>query len=498
MRGKTMNHLDTYNTKRVHKVNFILLFAITFLLVIPIVLARGVGDSIGIIIAGLVVIIISTGNYFLPIPAYVKGFIFALIPNLVVMLLFVIDGFALNKHYLIFLTIAMIALYFKKELILIFGIVLNILLFALYFLEPTNLLSIDDNLKGFITVIALVDGILIALYLLTKWGRDLVEESSKKELEAKELLDKLQDTFHTIEDGANKLDSTIGQFNKDISTIVESSELVLDSVQQMATAIQDEAESVSTVNESMGSSLEKTNQTIAISQNIVEKSEHMNGEVQAGWEKVQQATNHIRTVNDAIGTTTLTVTDLQDSLGRVNSLLQGIRDIAEQTNLLALNAAIESARAGEYGKGFAVVADEVRKLAEQSASITVDITEVTDNLFQKSESAKEKSTEGELAAREGMELLNEVSSFFDELKKSFKDTSTSLSIGMKEIQSVTVDFKAIQEQLENVANISEENASSTQEIVSTLESEHDLITSINTAVVEISELSKELKQLINK
>lgn len=106
-----MNHLDTYNTKRVHKVNFILLFAITFLLVIPIVLARGVGDSIGIIIAGLVVIIISTGNYFLPIPAYVKGFIFALIPNLVVMLLFVIDGFALNKHYLIFLTIAMIVVF---------------------------------------------------------------------------------------------------------------------------------------------------------------------------------------------------------------------------------------------------------------------------------------------------------------------------------------------------------------------------------------------------
>lgn len=493
-----MKSLDTYNTKRVHKVNYILLIAIVFLLVIPVVMARGFADSIGIVVAGVVVIIISSVNYLLPLPTYVKGFIFAIIPNVVVMLLFVLDGFALNKHYLIFLTVAMVAMYFKKELILIFGIVLNVLIIGMFFFSPQDLLGIDDNLKGFITVIAIIDGILVALYLLTKWGRELVDSSSKKELEAKELLDKLQDTFNAIEEGANKLDTTIGQFNKDITTIYESSDLVLDSAQQMATAIQEEAESVSTVNESMGSSLEKTNQTIAISESIVKKSEHMNGEVQVGWEKVQQASNHIRTVNDAIGTTTVTVADLQDSLGRVNTLLQGIRDIAEQTNLLALNAAIESARAGEYGKGFAVVADEVRKLAEQSANITVDITEVTDSLFQKSENAREKSTEGELAAAEGMKLLDEVSTFFDELKSSFKDTSNSLSISMKEIQSATGDLKDIQEQLENVANISEENASSTQEIVSTLESEHDLITSINTAVAEISELSKELKQLVKK
>ncbi|MFS0674556.1 methyl-accepting chemotaxis protein [Ornithinibacillus sp. 179-J 7C1 HS] len=493
-----MKSLDTYNTKRVHKVNYILLIAIVFLLVIPVVMARGFADSIGIVVAGVVVIIISSVNYLLPLPTYVKGFIFAIIPNVVVMLLFVLDGFALNKHYLIFLTVAMVAMYFKKELILIFGIVLNVLIIGMFFFSPQDLLGIDDNLKGLITVIAIIDGILVALYLLTKWGRELVDSSSKKELEAKELLDKLQDTFNAIEEGANKLDTTIGQFNKDITTIYESSDLVLDSAQQMATAIQEEAESVSTVNESMGSSLEKTNQTIAISESIVKKSEHMNGEVQVGWEKVQQASNHIRTVNDAIGTTTVTVADLQDSLGRVNTLLQGIRDIAEQTNLLALNAAIESARAGEYGKGFAVVADEVRKLAEQSANITVDITEVTDSLFQKSENAREKSTEGELAAAEGMKLLDEVSTFFDELKSSFKDTSNSLSISMKEIQSATGDLKDIQEQLENVANISEENASSTQEIVSTLESEHDLITSINTAVAEISELSKELKQLVKK
>ncbi len=495
-RGTYMKHQDTYNTKRVHKVNLLLLIAIVFLLVIPVVAARGFGDSLDIVIAGVLVLIISTINYLVRIPTYLKGFFFALLPNIVVFALIPIDGYALNKHYLIFLTIAMISLYFKKELILAFSVLINIEMIALYFISPGELLGIDDNLKGFITIFAIINGILVALFLLTKWGRSLVEESSKKELEAKELLDTLQTTFQSIESGANTLDTTVSQFKSSMTTINDSSQMVLESVQQMATAIQDEAESVSLVNESMGNSLQRTNQTVTISQGIVEKSDQMNQRVQDGWDKINQASTHISTVNDAIGTTTVTVSDLQSSLETVNSLLEGIKEIADQTNLLALNAAIESARAGEHGKGFAVVADEVRKLAEQSANITVDISEVTTMLFQKSKEAQEKSVAGESAAAEGMKLLNEVSTFFTELRNSFKETNEELSKGMLEIKSATGNFKDIQEQIENVANIAEENASSTQEIVSTLENEHDLIATINSTVEEISSLSGQLKEIV--
>ena len=95
-----------------------------------------------------------------------------------------------------------------------------------------------------------------------------------------------------------------------------------------------------------------------------------------------------------------------------------------------------------------------------------------------------------------MALLSEISSYFEEIKVSFQYTNEELSIGLIEIQSSTQNFEDIQTQVENVANISEENASSIQEIAATLESEHELISNINEAILEINKLSSELKNIV--
>lgn len=491
-----MKKQDTYNTQRVHKINLILLISLVLLLVIPIVYLRGIDDTGSIIIAGILVIILSILNYYLKLSPYVKGMIFSLLPIFVVVALFYADGYALNKHYIIFVAIAMITLYFKAELILVFSGVVNLALIVLYFTKPEELLGMDNDFKGFITVIALINGIMFALYLLTKWGRELIDESYEKEMVAQQLTQQLKETLHIIEGNTNTLDSSIEGVNTNITTIYDSSDHINEAVQQMTAGIQEEASSISSISESMGDSVKRANRSLSITQDIVEKSDIMNKSVQEGWEKINQLDNHMSTVNSSITTTATTVNDLQTSLETVNSLLQGIKDIAEQTNLLALNAAIESARAGEHGKGFAIVADEVRKLAEQSANITVDIEIVTTELFDKSKNAQAKSMKGETAIVEGEKLLSEISSYFEEIKDSFQYTNEELSIGLTEIQSSTQNFEDIQTQVENVANISEENASSIQEIAATLESEHELISNINEAILEINKLSNELENIV--
>jgi len=67
------------------------------------------------------------------------------------------------------------------------------------------------------------------------------------------------------------------------------------------------------------------------------------------------------------------VKGLVEAAGKIDNVVNFIREVAEQTNLLALNATIEAARAGAAGQGFAVVANEVKALAYQTAEATSDI-----------------------------------------------------------------------------------------------------------------------------
>lgn len=163
--------------------------------------------------------------------------------------------------------------------------------------------------------------------------------------------------------------------------------------------------------------------------------------------------------------------------------------------MLALNAAIEAARAGEQGKGFAIVADEVRKLAEQSSEIASSITEVTHQLFEKSKAAQQKSHEGKQAVEEGQMLLQEIAGSFDSMKVSFDTTNQELKNSMDLLRQTTAEFHMLGEQIESAVAITEENTAATEEIVSTIASEHEFIDMISQSTLELKNLSQELLDL---
>lgn len=65
---------------------------------------------------------------------------------------------------------------------------------------------------------------------------------------------------------------------------------------------------------------------------------------------------------------------------KITTVITTITKVADQTNILSINAAIEAEKAGEFGSGFLVIAREIRRLADQTASATLDIEQMVQQM----------------------------------------------------------------------------------------------------------------------
>jgi len=493
IRGFYLNY--NIHCKLVHKVNLYLTYCLIILIVGPLIYLRGFDACKLYLMFGVAVAVLATINYILPSPDRIKGLIFALLPLTVVFALFLLDNFALNRHYLLFFTIIMIALYFDKKLILIYSGFITLYTVILYFYVPASFLGADYDISILVTVYAVICGALAALYFLTNAGNKYITISVNKSQEAEKLVQQLTGLLRTMEQNALNLNKSTENVNLNMSRIRENSRSILEATEQMATAINSEAQAITHINNSVLFSLQNMQKTAKVSQEVAAESHKMNENMQENWHKVNQVSSYMNTLNDSVQTTTATVDDLQESLQMINTLMLGIEDIAEQTNLLALNAAIEAARAGEQGKGFVVVSTEVRKLAEQSSEIVSRITDVTQEIFKKSKSAQKKSHEGKQAVIEGQYLLQGITQSFDSMKGSFDNINLQIKNNMDIISQTTGELYKLSEQIESAVAITEENSATTEEIASTISTEHESIEMITESTLQLKNLSQELLDL---
>jgi methyl-accepting chemotaxis protein len=255
-----------------------------------------------------------------------------------------------------------------------------------------------------------------------------------------------------------------------IGVVVALANTTHNSASSMAETTKQVNQTMDQVQNSIQQIASATNQVAKSTQEISVLMRNANSAVSTGSDNINKVIDKFGSVQSTIENTSMSINKLEQRSQEISEIVGLITKIADQTNLLALNAAIEAARAGEAGRGFAVVADEVRKLAESSGNSADKISKII------------KDIQSDLIG-----VVSSSQNSLEEAKVVFELTN-KMQTGYTDIVEA---IKAMNQQVEQIAAISQETAASAEEITAGAEEQ-------TSAVTEIASNSKSLVDQVNK
>ena len=250
-----------------------------------------------------------------------------------------------------------------------------------------------------------------------------------------------------------------------IGTITGNAEQVASAAQQLLRAseeVADRARQQSDAASSMAASVEE----MAVSINQVQEnageahglSEEARQLADQGTTVIHNATSEMLKISQAVQQSSVIVEELGQQSNQITSIVNTIKEIADQTNLLALNAAIEAARAGEQGRGFAVVADEVRKLAERTSLSTTEIAGMVGKIQAGTQSAVTAMQSGVKQVSSGVDMANEAGTSINLIREGSQRVTLVVNDISQSIREQSTASNLIAQQLEHIAQMSEQSA----------------------------------------
>lgn len=299
----------------------------------------------------------------------------------------------------------------------------------------------------------------------------------------------------TSEQAARNNESAASAVEQTTSSMHEMSA----NIQNVAKNTQSQASSVSETSASIEQMVTSVQRVAGTAQQLAELSQKAKKAVDLGLETVDNSINGTDEISRAIARSAETIAALGSRAENIGKIVDVIDDIAEQTNLLALNAAIEAARAGEQGMGFAVVAEEVRKLAERSARSTKEIAELISGIQKEAQEAVKLMDKSTQIVEKGVELSKQVGNSLrdiegnvvavDRYSKEIGAATHEQSSGSTQIAKASENLREVTHE---ITSATEEQATGAEQIVKTMEKMRQMIHQNASGTAELASSAEQL------
>ncbi len=208
-----------------------------------------------------------------------------------------------------------------------------------------------------------------------------------------------------------------------------------------------------------------------VSASISESMSQARNDVMSGKNSLDTLLSQVESSERAGKEVVTDISELEEYMKNMQSIIEIITSVARQTSLLALNASIEAARAGEAGKGFAVVATEISDLANQTQGATVNITDVIHNVSDKLAVAvraveqlmSDNSKQNEMAATvaDSFEKITNSTQSADEQSQMLEEVvgnlETANTVIIESVQTISAVIQEVTAHSNETYNISEKN-----------------------------------------
>ena len=298
--------------------------------------------------------------------------------------------------------------------------------------------------------------------------------------------------------------STAEQIGASASDLSSISEEVAASSGEVSTAMvgitsgaEEQANGLREVDNALEAMRGRAEEISHVSEQVLSLSDQIRGLADGKRRDIALALSMLLEVREVVNKSSVEVSELVDSMERINSFVELIQGIARQTNLLALNAAIEAARAGEHGRGFAVVAEEVRKLADGSAHAADEVASTIKVIRKELEDVVVAINAGTTRVGGVEDASRGAEAAFEEIIEAVEHVRTASAMVAHAADENRDAVLIVEERLRGVGTTAGSHAASAQQVSAAAQEQSAATEEMSAASVELLHAAERLKDLVS-